>query len=175
MADWCGESMLCWWQLEESSNRRRVKGWWKAVRMENVAGHELWRSHGESCEISQQSTKGLSICHPGTVHQVQRDGAGTAGSVLRAFSAAGMGQLFAPCGIPDRDSSLDGLWLWAATDRAFQKMLKGLAFVPASTARGVCRSWVGTEGRWSQPAGRGMSAEGGRVDPGTGVIKETWV
>ena len=46
--------------------------------MEHVSRHELWRSHGGTCEISQQSMEGLSICCPGAVHQVQRDGAGTA-------------------------------------------------------------------------------------------------
>lgn len=28
--------------------------------MEHVSGHELWRSHGGTCEISQQRTEGLS-------------------------------------------------------------------------------------------------------------------
>jgi len=45
-------------------------------------------------------------------------GQGQLGSVLRAFSATGMGQLFAPHGIPDRDSAPDGLWLLAASRRA---------------------------------------------------------
>lgn len=50
-----------------------------------------------------------------------------------------------------------------------------LAFVPASTARVMHSSWVGTEGRWSRLAGRGTLAEGGRVGPGTGVLEESWV
>lgn len=98
-------------------------------------------------------------------------GQGQLGSVLRAFSAAGMGRLFAPCGIPGRDSSPDDLWLLAAA----WKMLLNQSTGSTATARGVCGSWVGTERRWSQPAGRDTPAEGGSVTPGTGVLKESWV
>lgn len=71
-------------------------------------------------------------------------------------------ELPAPCGIPDRDSSAGGLWLLAATNSA----LKG--------SQGRCGSWVGTEGRWSQPA-QGTSAGGGRLDPGLRELEESWV
>lgn len=59
---------------------RRIEKWGEAVHgdMEHVSGHELWKSHRGTHEISQQSPEGLSVCCPGAVHQVQRDGAGTA-------------------------------------------------------------------------------------------------
>lgn len=41
---------------------------------------------------------------------------GNLGSVLRASSVNGMGQLFGPFGILERDSYPDGLWLLPATD-----------------------------------------------------------
>lgn len=71
-------------------------------------------------------------------------GQGQLGSVLRVFSAAGMGQLFAPCGIPGRDSSPDDLWLLAA---AWKMLLnQSLALVPDPQPQpGVC---VGLGSAW---------------------------
>lgn len=58
---------------------------------------------------------------------------------------------------------------------AFQKMLdQGLVFVPAATA-GVCTSLGLACRRGGGSCLMGPSLAGGRVGPGTSMLKESWV
>lgn len=51
----------------------------------------------------------------------------------------------------------------------------GLPFTPAFAGGSVRAFWVSVVGRRLQLSGRSASAEGVRVNPGAGVLKESWV
>lgn len=153
--------MLHWWQLEGSSKSREVDG-----RLVGSGGHgDVEHVSVQQVVELQRSLWNLRAEHKRAVYLPSWGCAPSAEGWGRDSLALSLelpvslgGRLPAPCGIPDRDSSAGGLWLLAATGSA----LKG--------SQGHC----GTEGRWSQAA-QGTSAGGGRLDPGTRALEESWV
>lgn len=129
--------------------------------MKHVSGYKLWRSHGGTCEISQQCTEGPSICHPGTVHQVQTGwGRDSLAPSLGLSVPLGWDSYLLPVGSQTEIPPLMVCGYWLLLTECFRRCF----LIRVWHARGMHGSWVSTGGGGrSQLAGARQQKEAGWI------------